>query len=483
MMRVNVHDKSNHTRRSIQEQQADVCAGRCSHKFNLFLLLLVVDIVYLLFSLTMLILGAFGICLSTQGIIGPTWNIAKQGKSPCPTLYVWVPKKTSFTEFVKVNQQSEVEGGFSIAIFCYALTLLPYNVRPIFKPFIGEKGQSDSTYDQLLRHIGGKTCEAAAGDVTMRRARAEFVSFTIPYLNADLYMLVLGKHDLHQTLWTFFKPFTTRLWITLVFACFLTGVTFAFLEFREHNPEFATPFYRQLVMVIWFPISTFFLHEGRIRNKFSKVVLVMWLSMVFIVLQIFTATLSSWLTLDQLRPPLSTLENVGYQNGSFIKDFIIHRYNSSGMRITPLNSVEEYKNALFSGGVDAFPNESPILQPFSMAVLNVTESDIVMEMKKKYLGLSDLSTHSEPNQAHPQSLDVQSFTGLFVFMGIVIIAAIVSSEIAIMQRKNKINVEKKQKEEDTILVENFLIFMTVAAVISSDMSITRRNNRIRDEEG
>ncbi|GJR85133.1 extracellular solute-binding protein 3 [Tanacetum coccineum] len=404
--------------------------------------------------------------------------MADKGISPCSPLVVRVPQKVGFTEFVNVNENSEVEDGFSIAIFCYALQLLPYNVQPIFKV------ESIDSYDKLLRKIEGQNCEAVAGDVTMRGTRAQYVSFTIPYLNSDVYMLV--------------------------------RVALAFLEFRERNPQFASPFYRQLVMVIWFPISTFFLHEGRIRNKCSKVVLVMWLSMLFIVLQIFTATLSSWLTLDQLRPPLSTLENVGYQNGSFIKDIIIQRYNSSGMSITPLNSVEEYKNALFSGGVDvifdelpyidlflskygseymkfgpihqepgfafAFPNESPILQPFSMAVLNVTESEIVMQMKKKYLGFSDLSTHSEPNQAHPQSLDVQSFTGLFVFMGIVIIAAIVSSEIAIMQKK-KINVEKKQKEEDTILVENFLIFTTVAAIIASDMSITRRNNRIRDEEG
>ncbi|PWA40151.1 Extracellular solute-binding protein, family 3 [Artemisia annua] len=219
MMRVNVHDKSSHTRRSTQEQQADVCAG----------------------------------------IIGPEWNMAKPGKSPCPTLVVWVPKRTSFTEFVKVNQHSE---GFSIAIFCHALQLLPFNVRPIFKPFINDKGLSNGSYDQLLRRIEGQTCEAAAGDITMRGNRAQFVSFTIPYLNADVYMLVRGTHDLHQTLWTFFKPFTTRLWITLVFACFLTGFSLAFLEFREHNPEFASPFYRQLVMVIWFPISTFFLHEG-----------------------------------------------------------------------------------------------------------------------------------------------------------------------------------------------------------------------------
>ncbi|PWA34596.1 Extracellular solute-binding protein, family 3 [Artemisia annua] len=150
--------------------------------------------------------------------------------------------------------------------------------------------------------------------------------------------------------------------------------------------------------------SSYIPFPGRIRNKFSKVVLVMWLSMLFMVLQIFNATLSSWLTLDLLRPPWSAVETVGYQEGSFIKDLINKRYNFSGKNVKPLHSAEEYKNALSNGSVDvildelpyielflsrygseyikygpvkqepgfafAFPIESPILQPFSRAVLN-----------------------------------------------------------------------------------------------------------------
>ncbi|GKB38971.1 hypothetical protein Tco_0883913, partial [Tanacetum coccineum] len=59
-----------------------------------------------------------------------------------------------FTEFVKVNKYNKVEEGFSIAIFCYALQLLPYNVQPIFKPFINNvTGEMAGTYDQLLKHI------------------------------------------------------------------------------------------------------------------------------------------------------------------------------------------------------------------------------------------------------------------------------------------------------------------------------------------
>ncbi|KAI3701660.1 hypothetical protein L6452_26899 [Arctium lappa] len=403
------------------------------------------------------------------GILGRNWqNVTKQRSSTCPKLVVRVPKKPGFTEFVKVNEESKVEGGFSIAIFCHALKLLPYNVQPIFKPFVNDKGENN--YDDLLLSMKDKTCEAVAGDVTIRYNRTEYINFTIPYLSSEVYMLVHGAHEWNQTMLTFIKPFTWRLWITIIGACIFIGVAIAILEYRVGNPKFAIPFYHKLVMVIWFPISTFYFHEGKILNRCSKVVLVMWLSMIFIVVQIFTATLSSWLTLDQLRPKLPTnYDNVGYQDGSFLKEFIKQEDNCFGNPV-PLKTVEDFKNALSNGSVNAvvdelpyielflakygsdymkigpinresgiafaFPRGSPLVDDFSRAIIKITESKIMMEMIEKYdLGTAD---KSQPNQPHPQSLDVQSFICLFIFMGSVTIAAIIWSEISIMHGNNKI---------------------------------------------
>ncbi|GJU30254.1 extracellular solute-binding protein 3 [Tanacetum coccineum] len=367
-----------------------------------------------------LILGQFWYVVFCKDIIGPEWQMNKHEISPCQQLDVWVPKKTGFTEFVKV-EGSEVKGGFSIAIFCHALQLLPFKVQPIFKSF----DVTNDTYDNLLKSIVGKNCTCAAGDFTVRASRAQYVNFTIPYLSSEVYMLV------HAAV--------------------------AILEYRVGNPKFKAPYSQALRM-------------GRILNRNSKVVLVMWLSMIFIVAQIFTATLSSWLTIDQLRPRLPTsFESAGYQDGSFLKDFIMQKYNCSDTKLLPLKSIEDYKYAfsnksvkiifdelpyinLFlakygsdymkfgpinqeSGIAFAFPPGSSLFPIFSMAVINVTESDTMMDMKKKYLRFSP-PDNSQPNQPLPQSLDVQSFIGLFIFIGTVAIAAIILSEIS-LRRENK----------------------------------------------
>ncbi|GKD78712.1 extracellular solute-binding protein 3, partial [Tanacetum coccineum] len=197
--------------------------------------------------------------------------------------------------------------------------------------------------------------------------------------------------------------------------------------------------------------------------------------------QIFTATLSSWLTLDQLRPRLPTsFENAGYQGGSFIKDLIIQRYNCSGERLMVLESYEDFKNALSNGSVNAvfdelpyidiflskygseymkfgpinqesgiafaFAIDSPLLQTFSRAVINVAESKIMMDMKTKYLGFSN---KPQPNQPLPQSLDVQSFIGLFIFMGIVTLGAIASSEHSLLRGQSKVVAEEQIEKQAT----------------------------------
>ena len=73
-----------------------------------------------------------------KDVLGPNWqNVAKENRT-CPKLVVWVPKKAGFTEFVKVDEELKVKGGFSIAIFCHALQNLPFSIQPIFIPFVNE---------------------------------------------------------------------------------------------------------------------------------------------------------------------------------------------------------------------------------------------------------------------------------------------------------------------------------------------------------
>ncbi|PWA94223.1 ionotropic glutamate receptor, metazoa [Artemisia annua] len=422
--------------------------------------------------------GVWMLCngyLVNTNILGTNWNneinqISKQ----CQILTVRVPKKPYFTEFVDVNKDGKLKGGFSIAIFCLALRELAYKIQPVFVPFINEHNESLGNYDQLVQQIDGKECEAVAGDVTISAYRTQYVDFTIPYMSSEVYILVPTAKKWSQTVLTLIKPFSNSLWLTIVVAFIFIGIAITRLEYSVGNPELKVPMYQQVLMVIWFPISVLFFYEGRILNRCTKFVLVIWLSMIFIVIQIYTASLSSWLIVNQLQPKLPNHYHVvGYEDGSVVRDLATDReiFPTGIDELQPLSNMEEYKTDLDKGIVDAIFDEGPYidiflakygdsyikvgplleepgfgfafsrgskLQPeFSRAIVKVIESPDYDYMKKKYLGII-YSTQTQPTQTLPQRLDASSFTLLFILVVLATIIAVICSEISIRRKPPQI---------------------------------------------
>ncbi|KAJ0921571.1 putative ionotropic glutamate receptor [Helianthus annuus] len=189
-------------------------------------------------------------------------------------------------------------------------------------------------------------------------------------MGCEIYKLVPTVRRWNQTMLTLIRPFTMRLWIAIIISCIVIGIAIEFLEYRERNPSFYhVPFSQKLFLIIWFPISEVFFQKGEIRNRCSKVVLVTWLTTIFIVMQIFTACLSSWLTVNQLQPKVSNEYKIfGYQKGSYVVDFVHDHLQSSGITARDtsiaLSSLDDYKNALQNGIVDVIFDERPYIDLF-----------------------------------------------------------------------------------------------------------------------
>ncbi|KAD3068044.1 hypothetical protein E3N88_35924 [Mikania micrantha] len=358
-------------------------------------------------------------------------------------------------------------------------------IQPLFKP-VDEQGN----YTQIVMKLQGQDCDAVAGDITITSNRTKYADFTIPYMSSEIYMLVPAERKWNQTILTLLKPFTLRLWLLILTVWMLTGATIGYLEYRSENPDFYhAPLHKSLFMIIWFPVSKFFFQEGEIRNRCSKFVFVVWLVTIFIVMQIFTACLSSWLTINQLQPKVLPKEHqvVGYQNGSFIVDFVNDHAQSSGITTNPiaLSSLDDYKNVLDNGTVDAIYDERPyidiflakygdsymkvgpiaaepgfgfaftrgftLLQNFSQAIIKVIEYPDMTSKTETYLGIQTRLRTLSDDVSFPQSLSPMSFSLLFAFASLSIVAAILISEITRMCTRNNSN---KSSETMSIIPGN-----------------------------
>ena len=113
----------------------------------------------------------------------------------------------------------------------------------------------------------------------------------------------------------------------------------------------------------------------KVVNNWSRFVLVIWIFLVLILTQSYTASLTSILTVQRLKPTFVDVNEiikngyfVGYQNNSFVKELLKEQLDIHESKLKPYETLEEYHEALsngtHNGGVAAIFDEIPYLKIF-----------------------------------------------------------------------------------------------------------------------
>ena len=212
--------------------------------------------------------------------------------------------------------------------------------------------------------------DAVVGDVTILANRSLYVDFTLPYTESGVRMLVPVRDKIQKTAWTFLKPLSADLWLGTGAFFVFTGFIVWFIEHRT-NQEFRGPPANQIGSIFYFSFSTLvFAHREKIVNNLSRIALVVWFFVVLILQQSYTASLSSILTVEQLQPTVTNLDEVirrgdyvGYLSDSFLPG-LLKRLKINESKMIPFNSPEEYNDALSTGKVAVIVDEIPYLKLF-----------------------------------------------------------------------------------------------------------------------
>ncbi|KAL9326014.1 hypothetical protein ACSQ67_006659 [Phaseolus vulgaris] len=403
-------------------------------------------------------------------------------------LRVGVPMKNGFRQFVDVVKDTTRKEKYNITGYCMdvfnaVLTRLPFNVSLNIEPYPVDTSEG-SGYDDLLKQIPSKY-DVVVGDITILADRSNHVDFTVPYTASGVKMVVPVQHGRDQNMWTFVKPFSWDLWLSIIIISTFIGLAILIMERNVSalpNQE-GSPNQKKLcpATILWFPISQAILPERQVVVKgCSRFVLMVWLLLAFVLMQSYTANLTSILTLDQLQPSFLNANDlrkggyfVGYQTGSFVQDVLVKQFKFDPSKLKPYNSSSEYHEALKlgseNGGVAAIFDEVPYLKLyiqeygsnyimagpkyrnagfgfaltlnsnltacFSRAILDVTESDLMNEIEEKYFGKNDIGQDSSGEvSSAPLSLSFHSFAGLFMITGISTLFALLISESVIWQK-------------------------------------------------
>ncbi|XVF25703.1 hypothetical protein REPUB_Repub13aG0236500 [Reevesia pubescens] len=278
---------------------------------------------------------------------------------------IGVPVRTSFEEFVEF-QSGERPTGFCIDLFYEVLRSLDYDLPFEFLPHSG-------SYDDLLFHVSNKTYDAAVGDITILAERMEHVEFTQPYAESGLSMVAPAKPDSE---WMFMKPFTLEMWVVTGVLFIYTMLVVWFLEHHSSNREFRGALKNQISTALWFTFSSlFFAHREKILSNFTRVVVLVWLFLVFILTASYTASLSSLLTVKEMESNLNIESvrqrgsSVGCDNDSFLQNYLKNVLAFKQEQIHILNSsessyAEEFKNNRIDAAFLEVPYEKVFLNKY-----------------------------------------------------------------------------------------------------------------------
>ncbi|GLJ46350.1 hypothetical protein SUGI_0977080 [Cryptomeria japonica] len=299
------------------------------------------------------------------------WVFPNNGKH----LLIAVPNKTGFGELVHtVEGNNNMMKGFVIDVFLAAVALLPYAFPYQFEPF-GD-GKTNPNYDQMVQQVASKKFDAAVGDILIVTNRSKIVDFTQPYVEAGLSVVTPLREVNRSGTWAFLQPFTIEMWCTTAAFFLVIGAVVWILEHKS-NPEFRGRPKKQALTILWFSFSTmFFAHRENVMSNLGRAVLLIWLFVVLIINSSYTASLTSILTVQQLSPTVNGFasliesnEPIGYQEGTYVKRYLMDEFNIDESRLVPFNSTESYAKALTKGpgkpgGVAAIIDSSPIIQLF-----------------------------------------------------------------------------------------------------------------------
>ncbi|XP_013660762.2 glutamate receptor 1.2 [Brassica napus] len=364
------------------------------------------------------------------------------GESKRKKLRVLVTSSNRFPRLMKVETDLATNvttaEGFCIEVFRAAIS--PFNYELEFIPW-----RNGSNYNRLAYALYSQKdkYDAAVGDITITANRSMYVDFTMPFTEMGLGTVAPKE----TSMWVFFHPLKRDLWITSAAFFVLTG-TIVWLIEKHDNKEFQGSWPKQMGVIFWFGFSTLvYAHREKLQHNLSRFVVTVWVFAVLILTTSYTATLTSMMTVQQIRFN-SNKDFVGHLSGSLIAKMALTSPRFRPTNTKGLNTSTDYAQALLNNTVSFIVDELPYLKVLlgenlgkflmvkaqcntngfgfmfqkgdelvplvSREILNLRTSDRLIEMEKRWF--ENQLPYTADDTSNPVTL--YRFRGLFMITGV-----------------------------------------------------------------
>ncbi|KAL1546448.1 glutamate receptor 2.9-like isoform X1 [Salvia divinorum] len=388
------------------------------------------------------------------------WEVPIKGKK----LRIGVPKKPGFNDFLQVqtdNQTNEtIVTGYHKEVFDFVMHALPYYLPYEFVPysFIKPGCSRNGNYNDLVLQVSLQNdYDGALGDITITADRSDYADFTMPFAEGGVACIVPIKSEDVNDLLIFLHPLTIQLWLTTAILYISTAMVTWILAKRvvQSSRESLSQHVGMGCILPFFP-------GERIEVILICLILVTWAFVANLLSATYTASLSSRLTVSNLRGSVTNVEQliangdyVGYQDGSFLENYLI-KLGFDQAKLKNYTSANGCKQALSLGNKNngisaycdvlphikvllsqacgkyvminpvyrtdgfafAFPKAFPEVAAISRAIIRLMENGTIHNLERQFLPKPEceVSDSSSPPLAR---VPLRSFSVLFAITGFV----------------------------------------------------------------
>ncbi|RZC43613.1 hypothetical protein C5167_036562 [Papaver somniferum] len=311
-------------------------------------------------------------------------------------------------------------------------------------------------------------------------------------------MIVLVKKDLSKDTWVFLKPLEWKLWVTTGAFFLLVGVVIWILEHRVNREFRGGPhsMYQWGTMLSFSFSMLVFAHKERVLSNLGRFVMGIWLFVVLILTQSYTANLASILTIQRSDRTYNDVNqlirhgyNVGYQEGSFVFGMLKRMgFDESNLKSykSPREFDESFSKGRSEGGIVAafeelpfielilaeycdkymmvgdiypydglgfvFPKGSPLCPDISRTILSTREEGRTEDFKKRWFKGERKSCDDDKDPyGSSNSLTLGSFWILFIITGICSALAIIAFLTVFIYENKQILIDPSTTTRNKIL--------------------------------
>ncbi|CAF3910688.1 unnamed protein product [Adineta steineri] len=325
---------------------------------------------------------------------------------------------------------------------------------------------SDASYNDLINLVANGTFDMFIGDVTITAARREIVDFSSSIFDSSLSVIVRSSVSAQLDLWSYLKPFSVKLWITLLGATIYAGILICILEGQTNEALQNRSIVSITGLCMLFSFSTIIgggadfdatTGPGRILTAGLNI-----LSLILVAA--YTANLASDLTLlktagiisgiDDIKNGKVSYSRIGIITDTSIEDYYLEEISGGSQNFYSLISTDEMIEALLDKKIDASIMDSGTLeyltnniycnltlvgsdfnpssygivfqknwlydQDFDIAILTLRENGTFDALQKQWFQ-SNICSHSSDTST---GMSIDSMAGLFMTFAVISAIAI-----------------------------------------------------------